>query len=261
MPLPHLRAGLGISLTLALLCPVTAAANTPAASTSGPAPQAITPATSPSAVVVPARRYGPLGIDVSNWQRAVNWRGLRAQGKRFAYIKATEGTTYRSPSFSSQYSSSYNAKFIRGAYHYANPGGQAGWQQANYFVDHGGGWSRDGRTLPGMLDLEQGRRSICYGLSQAGMISWITSFVNQYKKRTGRNAVIYTNYSWWVACTGNTTKFAKTNRLFLARWRSDPGGLPGGWKKWTFWQYSDTPIDQDMFNGSLKRLKRYAKGR
>jgi hypothetical protein len=43
---------------------------------------------------------------------------------------------------------------IRGAYHFARPHTTSGVIQAEYFVDHGGGWSGDGTTLPGALDIE-----------------------------------------------------------------------------------------------------------
>src|SRR3954447_19246168 len=33
------------------------------------------------------------GIDVSKWQGNVDWAGYWGQGKKFAYVKATEGTT------------------------------------------------------------------------------------------------------------------------------------------------------------------------
>ncbi len=33
------------------------------------------------------------GLDVSGYQGNVNWTGVRANGGRFAYIKATESTT------------------------------------------------------------------------------------------------------------------------------------------------------------------------
>ncbi|KAG8899536.1 hypothetical protein FRB99_006580 [Tulasnella sp. 403] len=94
----------------------------------------------------------PEGVDVSGWNpEHINWKALHIQ---FAYIKATEGTTYRNPKFSSQYTEAYKAGLIRGAYHYARPDGKSGEEQARYFVQHGGGWSKDGKTLPGMLDLE-----------------------------------------------------------------------------------------------------------
>lgn len=272
MPLPRLRAGLVAAVSVTLLCSfgITPADARPEPPIAGPgkspdhAGTADHRARAKLKVVVPARNYGPQGIDVSGWQPTVDWKGWWAKGKRFAYIKATEGTTYKAKTFSSQYNGSYRSGYIRGAYHYANPGGKAGWRQADWFIANGGGWSADGKTLPGMLDVEQGGKSdggICYGRSKARMVRWITSFVNRYQKKTGRAAVIYTNAGWWQACTGNSTKFAKTNPLFLARWNSTPGTtLPGGWKTWTLWQYTDSPIDQDMFNGSLAKLKAFAKG-
>ena len=115
MPLPHFRAGLGTVLTLALLCPAALAVSAPKPDPSDRERDRASmgssrdPATRAPVRVTPARSHGPLGIDVSNWQKTVDWKGLRSQGKRFAYIKATEGTSYRSPRFSSQYNGSYAA--------------------------------------------------------------------------------------------------------------------------------------------------------
>src|SRR5262245_46829549 len=39
------------------------------------------------------------GIDVSHWQGSINWSAVRASGIEFAYIKATEGTSFRDASF------------------------------------------------------------------------------------------------------------------------------------------------------------------
>ncbi|KAG8709352.1 hypothetical protein FRC09_000723 [Ceratobasidium sp. 395] len=97
---------------------------------------------------------GPQGIDVSGYQPDVNWQTVKANGVEFAYIKATEGTTYTNPEFASQYNGAYDAGLIRGAYHFAQPADSTGAAQANYFLEHGGKWSNDGKTLPGALDLE-----------------------------------------------------------------------------------------------------------
>ncbi|GIM94689.1 hypothetical protein Ato02nite_064820 [Paractinoplanes toevensis] len=40
---------------------------------------------------------------------------------------------------------------IRGAHHFALPNRSSGSAQADFFVGRGGGWSADGRTLPGAL--------------------------------------------------------------------------------------------------------------
>ena len=96
-----------------------------------------------------ASRSGVEGVDVSSYQRTVGWSGLYRRGVRFAYVKATEGRTYRNPYFHTQYLGAYRAGMSHGAYHFAIPNISGGSTQASYFVAHGGGWSADGRTLPG----------------------------------------------------------------------------------------------------------------
>jgi GH25 family lysozyme M1 (1,4-beta-N-acetylmuramidase) len=201
------------------------------------------------------------GIDVSSHQGNVNWASQWSAGKRFAYTKASEGNYYTNPYFAQQYNGSYGVGMIRGAYHFATPNDSSGANQANYFVDHGGGWSRDGRTLPGALDIEYNPYgATCYGLTAAAMVNWIRDFLNTYKSRTGRDAVIYSNLDWWSRCTGNSTAFNATNPLWVARYASAPGTLPGGWPFHTIWQYSSTPLDQDRFNGDQTRLVALANG-
>ena len=92
------------------------------------------------------------------------------------------------------------------------------------------------------------------------MTSWVGSFVKEYKRLTGRDAVIYTTTDWWTRCTGNTKKFSQTNPLWLARYgTTTPGKLPGSWEWATFWQYSASPVDQNRFSASYKRLVVLAK--
>src|SRR6266540_2427646 len=201
------------------------------------------------------------GQDVSGYQGNVNWSAQWSAGSRFAYIKATEGTYYTNSYFAQQYNGSYNIGMIRGSYHFANPTDSSGYTQANYFVAHGGGWSGDGKTLPGVLDIEYNPYgSSCWGMSLSALVNWIKSFTTRYKQLTGRDAVIYTAYNWWSPCTGNSTAFNATNPLWVARYSTSPGTLPGGWPYWTFWQYTSSPLDQDYFNGSYDRLKVLATG-
>ncbi|MFG2818483.1 lysozyme [Kitasatospora sp. NPDC048365] len=204
------------------------------------------------------------GMDVSGWQGNVAWSTARANGARFAYVKATEGTGYTNPYFAQQYNGSYNAGMIRGAYHFALPDKSSGATQANYFVDHGGGWSKDGKTLPPALDIEYNPYgATCYGLSQSSMVSWIRSFSNTVHTRTGRYPVIYTTTNWWQTCTGNNSSFGATNPLWVARYASSVGTLPAGWSYQTIWQYADSgtfPGDQNYFNGAFDRVQALANG-
>jgi GH25 family lysozyme M1 (1,4-beta-N-acetylmuramidase) len=212
----------------------------------------------------PPAPTGVEGIDVSGHNDSVDWAKHWADGKRFAYIKATEGSTFRSSKFSAQYTDSFHAGYIRGAYHFGRPDGAPGDVQADYFVDHGGAWSADGQTLPGVLDIEMPYFDAdqCWDLTPEQMVAWIKAFTTRYYQRTGRQAVIYTGYYWWVDCTGNSTAFSETNPLWLAAWRTTPPEkIPGGWSGgWTFWQYTDTPLDQNRFAGDLPLLQQFATG-
>ncbi len=213
------------------------------------------------AAVAPKVTQTP-GMDVSSYQGNVNWATAWANGGKFAYVKATEATTYTNPYFSQQYTGSYNAGLIHGAYHFATPDTSSGATQADYFVAHGGGWSADGKTLPPMLDIEYNPYgATCYGMSQASMVSWISAFVNEVHAKTTRWPTIYSTTDWWTTCTGNSSAFSSNDPLFIARYASSAGTLPAGWGFYTFWQYADSgtfPGDQDYFNGAYDRLQALA---
>jgi GH25 family lysozyme M1 (1,4-beta-N-acetylmuramidase) len=219
------------------------------------------PAAPPANAAAPTLR----GLDVSGYQGNVDWASVAAGGASFAYVKATESTTYASGYFSQQYNGSAAAGLIHGAYHFAHPDASSGAVQADYFIGHGGGWTADGKTLPGALDIEYnpGSGGTCYGLSQSAMISWVSSFVTRYQARTGRYPVIYTTTGWWTTCTGNYSGFAATDPLWVARYASSPGTLPAGWSSYTFWQNANAgtfPGDQDVFNGTAADLTAFAGG-
>ncbi|MFI8253601.1 lysozyme [Streptomyces filamentosus] len=204
------------------------------------------------------------GVDVASHQGNVAWSTLWNSGVKWAYVKATEGTYYKNTYFNQQYTGSYNVGMIRGTYHFATPDTTTGTAQADYFVNNGGGWSKDGKTLPGVLDIEWNPYgATCYGKTQAGMVAWIRDFVTRYKARTGRDAVIYTATSWWKQCTGNYSGFGTTNPLWVARYASEVGELPAGWPYYTIWQYTSsgpTVGDHNHFNGDLSRVQALANG-
>ncbi|MEN0083814.1 MAG: lysozyme [Leifsonia sp.] len=234
----------------------TVAANEPASATKQGQAQAFVAGAPP----------GIPGLDVSGWQvlNASNWATIASQGARFAYVKATEATDYVSSQFTEQYTDSYNAGLYHGAYHFATPNTSTGAAQANWFLDHGGMGSADGRTMPPLLDIEYNPYgATCYGLSQPAMVSWIFDFSLTIQARTGRLPAIYSTTDWWTRCTGNSATFA-ANPLFIARYPSNvadgAGTLPAGWSTYTLWQYASSgvfPGDQDVFNGTERDLQTF----
>jgi GH25 family lysozyme M1 (1,4-beta-N-acetylmuramidase) len=220
----------------------------------------------PSVRIQRAPGPGISGIDVSAWQKDVDWRAVAAGGVKFAYVKATESVTYRNPYFAGQYGGSYQAGLVRGAYHFAQPHESSGAAQADYFVANGGRWSRDGRTLPGALDLENNpygsinHLDTCYSMTPQQLRAWVNGFTSRYFERTGRRPVIYTNTAFWQKCVADSRY--GDHGLWLARWNTSPGPLPVGWQRQTFWQYANSgafPGDQNLYSGTVNQLRAWAK--
>ena len=235
-------------------------------STATPLPKLGTGATSPFSSKLMAgswRAPGVPGMDVSGYQPYVNWTNHYNAGVRFAYIKATEGTGFTSDTFSSQYIGATNVGIARGGYHYALPSVSSGAAQADFFIKNGGGWSADGRTLPGLVDMEYNPYSslgnTCYNMSGAQLSTWLRSFSDRYRQVTGRFPAIYTNHDWWTTCMGTPTQFAN-QPLHIAAYSTWVGYMPNGWSTYDMWQYSESgPFDGDSnaFQGTEAQLKNF----
>src|SRR5437763_12676400 len=77
----------------------------------------------PSEVGTPFSPTDLRGIDVSNWQGSIDWSKVAAVGVRFAFLKASQGTTYTDPTYAANRSAARAAGARAGAYHFAVPGG------------------------------------------------------------------------------------------------------------------------------------------
>ena len=140
----------------------------PTASTA-PAP---TPTPTPKPASSPTRLEG---IDVSHWQGTIDWVKVRAAGKRFAYIKASDG--HRSSSTTTYVSEPLPAKaagLYVGAYHFARPdiGCEDAYAEADHFIEtaefvtHG--------------DLRQCSTSrTTGGLTSTALQTWVKAFVER----------------------------------------------------------------------------------
>src|SRR4029079_7887678 len=178
------------------------------------------------------------GIDVSHWQGTISWPDVAAAGKRFAFMKASEGVKYVDPTYATNRAQA-NANGLRvGAYHFAKPDTDVGDAtiEADHFVDTAQ-WS-SGDLLP-VLDLE-----LTGGLSVAKLQTWVRTFLDQVYSRTGERAMIYTSPAFWKNNMGDTQTFAAAGyrTLWIAHWTTAPNAtVPAanwGGNGWTFWQYT-----------------------
>lgn len=203
------------------------------------------------------------GFDFSESQGLPDLAAAKAAGAVFAFVKDTAGVGYANPDYLAQYRAVKAAGLIRGSYHYARPDKSSGAAQAVYLHTHDGKWFADGMSLPPALDLEDTPGAApCYALSPDAMVAWIADFSSTLRKRTGHTPIIYTTTRWWKACTGNSAAFSRDHVLWLARYNTDVGELPGGWTA-GFWQSGvagPLPGNQDAFFGTVDQLRALTTG-
>jgi Tol biopolymer transport system component len=200
------------------------------------------------------------GIDVSHWQGTIDFDAVAADGIRFAFAKASEGTDYEDPNYATNRANAGAAGLAFGAYHYAQPSSSTGdaVDEADHFVDTA--QPESGDLLP-VIDLEDSG-----GLSDSKLTDWLWDYLDEVLARTGVHALIYTSPSFWEDHLGDTDEFANGgySLLWIAHWFAPTPTVPGnnwGGHGWTFWQNSDCThvdgitgcVDSDVFNGIILR--------
>jgi GH25 family lysozyme M1 (1,4-beta-N-acetylmuramidase) len=216
----------------------------PSTTTTSPTPTP-TPAASPtpsaSPTPTPTPTSGPTlteGIDVSHWQGTIDWNKVKASGKKFVYLKASENTSFVDNKYATNRAAAKAVGMHVGAYHFAQPGTGAGDAEAE--ADHFINTAKPvkGELIP-VLDLE-----VTNGLGSTALQTWTKAFLNRVYERTGLKAAIYVSPSFWSTRMGNSTWFANSGYkiLWVAHWTTSsspsvPASNWGGYG-WTFWQYT-----------------------
>ncbi len=197
------------------------------------------------------------GIDISHWQNVIDWTQVATAGKRFAFMKASEGTTLADPTYSTNRAQARAVGLYVGAYHFARPDSTPGdaLAEADYFLAMS---QLEAGDLVPVLDLED-----TGGLSPAELQAWVQAYLGRIYERTGAHGMIYASPTFWQNAMGDTTWFATNGygMVWVAHWTSGPAPIvPAanwGGLGWTFWQYTSSGsvpgigprVDLDRFNG------------
>jgi GH25 family lysozyme M1 (1,4-beta-N-acetylmuramidase) len=214
--------------------------------------------TAASAVTASALAYAD-GIDISHHQGTVSWSRVSSSGVTFAFMKATEGSTYADPTLRTNWAGAEQQGIYRSAYHFARPTTGSAVSQAKYFVSKAGTFSDKG-DLPPVLDLEASGT-----LGTTALRSWVSDWLTTVERLTGRTPIIYVSPGFWEGHMGNSTAFHHYP-LWVAHYGVSAPRVPGGWSTWTFWQRTSTGrvsgiagnVDMNKFNGSATQLAKLA---
>jgi GH25 family lysozyme M1 (1,4-beta-N-acetylmuramidase) len=206
-------------------------------SSTPPARAATRPPRRPHVAPIPPPNALP-GIDVSHHQNEIDWTQVAASGVRFAIAKATEGTGFIDPMFSTNRAGAMANGVVFGAYHFARPDLHPfdAIPEADHFVDTA--QLAPGNIIP-VLDLERAG-----DLTPAQLTDWILSWLGEVTARTGIRPMVYTSPNGWKDRTANTTAIADAGYtvLWIAHWNVAVPMLPANdWQGngWTFWQYDN----------------------
>ena len=196
------------------------------------------------------------GIDVSEYQGAINWTAVAESGVRYCVIKATEGVESRDPLFTKNWAGTKSVGIIRSAYHFFIASKDPIVQANNFLGLTRSLW--EANDLPPVLDLEKS-----YGLSPDKVIDQAGIWLDTVEKAIGRRPIIYTFPSFWNDALANSPRLGTGYKLWIAHYETNNPWIPGGWKSWTFHQYSESGTvpgiagncDLNNFNGDLDTLQ------
>ncbi len=133
-------------------------------------------------------RVRHLGIDASHHQGAIDWRAVANDGITFAYLKATEGTSYTDPTFAQHREVALDLGLRVGGYHYFQLC-SSGAEQAAHFAAVLGDLGA-GNLLPGAVDLELAG-SCSTPPARDVLLAEVRTFLEQVEAMTGREPVVY----------------------------------------------------------------------
>jgi len=216
------------------------------------------------------------GIDVSRFQKTIDWPSVAGAGIRFAFVQASRGSgadcTVKphqcgaDPYFAANRIAAEAAGIRVGAYHraFASGGTVADARadavaESNVFLAAVGSLHA-GELVP-VLDVE----TPFTGMTATTLRTWVRVFVKRVHNRLGRKPLIYTNSSSWSA-TGNTVEFAKAKYpLWVAEWDVSRPSVPA--RNWaghgySVWQYTSSGsvagisgrVDRDRLGTGLAKI-------
>ena len=195
-----------------------------------------------------------LGIDISHHNGKVDFRGVKADGFKYCFCKATDGLSFIDPRFLENWNGARDSGLLRGAYHFAQPTLSARAQAEHFFAVVG---ARQPGDLPPVLDLEK-----VTSLPAGAVVDWALEFMARAAELFKVDPILYTGPGYWGSQLGQTSRL-KNYLLWEAHYTENRQPLAmTPWSRFTLWQFTDkgrsagisTNVDVNRFQGSEDEL-------
>jgi GH25 family lysozyme M1 (1,4-beta-N-acetylmuramidase) len=211
------------------------------------------------------------GLDVSIWNKKVDWVKIQQQGFSFVFVKASQAD-WEDQAFKQSWAGAKEAGLLRGAYHFfvedVDPH-----KQAQVFINL---LRDDPGELPPVVDAEHNRRwddaaKAIITLPIRNRIKFarnLQAMLSDIETQLNRKPMVYTGGGFWngeMNIGGAFPAWAPGYELWVANYITLPfmagstltaqniqtvvsdieagqyirfPWMPGSWKKWKFWQFS-----------------------
>jgi len=202
--------------------------------------------------------YTVKGIDVAHYQGKIDWKIISGQNIKFAFIKATEGSSHIDEQFIKNISDAKQNGIKVGAYHFFS-GESGGKTQADNFINAVSKFQTD---LPPVLDFEIPPEK---KNDKEKIIAETKIFISEIESYFNIKPIIYTTYeSYDIYLLGEFNSYPFWIRDLL----KEPKIKNIEWK---FWQYSNRGrlkgitgeqkfVDLNVFNGNEDEFINYING-
>lgn len=187
------------------------------------------------------------GIDVSNWQKYIDYGKVKSNGIDVVYIKASQGQRTKDPYFEINYKNAKDNGLKVGFYHYVNATTiSAAEKEAEFFCSVISGKEPDCKLV---MDYE-----VFGGVSKEEINRIAEAFLTKVNQITGKEIIVYSNL--YTSKNVFSTELANKYQLWLAYYASQNAlnNATSNWKNWIGWQYTDEGIVSGI-NGYVDRDK------
>jgi len=177
------------------------------------------------------------GIDVSNWQGYIDYKVVKNAGIDVVYIKASQGSNIKDSYFDINYENAKANGLKVGFYHFLTATNEEeAREEARFFSAVISGKIPDCKLV---MDYEE-----FFGVSVQGINSIAKAFLEETKKLTGKDIIVYSdlsnaentfnseiseNYELWLAYYGNTNELELINtnwEQYIGIQYTDNGNIP-----------------------------------
>lgn len=178
------------------------------------------------------KRYPIVGVDVSSYQGTVDWENLASQNISFAFIKATEGSSFVDDRFERNWADASGTDLRIGAYHFFSFESSGG-AQADLFC---GTVTPVENMLPPVIDVEYyGKYKSVNDINISDVRSELRVIVDRMTDAYGMKPIIYASKQTYDTIIKDD--FGDCDLWIRSVYSEVQSGID-----WTFWQYSNRHI-------------------